>query len=366
MQPPARALPRLVSAARMRHRDVHQGRRRFVRSRLRLSQPSDRHRRARRRSAPLSARSRRAHCDEQDRYSYQRERRSSSTSIRANVLNIQHEYGLFGGERGEWLIDLIRAVEKPVVVTLHTVLPDPDETMLRVTRALCAHASKVVVALGDRAAVCSKRVYGIDPERLRVIHHGVPDVPFQRHRRGKGRVRHRPAPGDLDVRLDQSRQGPRVRDRSDARRRQAPSRSAVPDSRRDASGRAPPRRRVVSRIAAGDGARAAACNYNVQLVDKYLDFDELVELSRRDRHLPHAVPQPGADRQRHARVRRRLRQGDRLDAVSLRAGTARAQPRLPVRVPRCGLDRARTSTCCSTIRRCAARPSAARIASAGR
>ena len=52
------------------------------------------------------------------------------------MLNIQHEYGLFGGERGEWLIDLMRGFEKPVVVTLHTVLPDPDETMLRVTRDL--------------------------------------------------------------------------------------------------------------------------------------------------------------------------------------------------------------------------------------
>ncbi len=56
----------------------------------------------------------------------------------AEVLNIQHEYGLFGGERGEWLIDLMQAVEKPVVVTLHTVLPEPDEVMLRVTRQLAA------------------------------------------------------------------------------------------------------------------------------------------------------------------------------------------------------------------------------------
>ena len=83
---------------------------------------------------------------------------------------------------------------------------------------------------------------------------------------------------------------------------------------------------------------------NVQLIDKYLDFDELVSYLARDRHLSHAVSEPGADRQRHARLCGRLRQGDRLDAVPLRAGTACAPSRLLVRVPRRQLDRANSST----------------------
>ncbi len=96
----------------------------------------------------------------------------------AEVLNIQHEYGLFGGERGEWLIDLLRAVEKPVVITLHTVLPEPDETMLRVTRELCEQASKVI-SLSETGKHLLEERYGIDSSVLRVVHHGVPDVPFQ-------------------------------------------------------------------------------------------------------------------------------------------------------------------------------------------
>ena len=49
---------------------------------------------------------------EQDRYSYGSRRRRSSTVYPADLVNIQHEYGLFGGERGEWLVDLIaRATE---------------------------------------------------------------------------------------------------------------------------------------------------------------------------------------------------------------------------------------------------------------
>lgn len=96
----------------------------------------------------------------------------------AEVLNVQHEYGLFGGERGEWLIDLLRSSEKPVVLTLHTVLPEPDDVMLRVTRDLCRHANSVVV-LSETGRDLLSRVYRIDPSRLRVIHHGVPDIAFR-------------------------------------------------------------------------------------------------------------------------------------------------------------------------------------------
>lgn len=95
----------------------------------------------------------------------------------ADALNIQHEYGLFGGERGEWLVDTLRELDKPAILTLHTVLPDPDPTMLRVTRDLCRYSTYVVV-LSQTGKTLLEDVYGIDPARVRVIHHGVPDVPF--------------------------------------------------------------------------------------------------------------------------------------------------------------------------------------------
>jgi len=96
----------------------------------------------------------------------------------AQMLNIQHEYGLFGGERGEWLIDLLKELQKPVALTLHTVLPEPDEVMLRVTRELCAHSTSVV-ALSETGKHLLEEVYDIEPAKLQVIHHGVPDVPFR-------------------------------------------------------------------------------------------------------------------------------------------------------------------------------------------
>jgi len=118
-----------------------------------------------------------ARIGEQDRHSYA----AVADMVNhhpAEIVNIQHEYGLFGGERGEWLLDFMRAVEKPVVLTMHTVLPEPDETMLRVTREICDCASKIVV-LSETGRRLLEDVYGIDPQIVRVIHHGVPDVPFQ-------------------------------------------------------------------------------------------------------------------------------------------------------------------------------------------
>jgi glycosyltransferase involved in cell wall biosynthesis len=114
---------------------------------------------------------------EQDRASY------SEVAVLINnhpsdVLNIQHEYGLFGGERGEWLVDLLRQVDKPTVLTMHTILPEPDETMLRVTRDLC-NFSAAVVALSETGRELLDRIYNVNPVKLRVIHHGVPDVPFR-------------------------------------------------------------------------------------------------------------------------------------------------------------------------------------------
>ncbi len=94
-----------------------------------------------------------------------------------DVLNIQHEYGLFGGEDGEWIVDLISAVTKPVIVSLHTVLPEPSLNHLRVARKICASASAVVVLSQTGQDILVRR-YGVDASKIRVIHHGVPDVPF--------------------------------------------------------------------------------------------------------------------------------------------------------------------------------------------
>ena len=120
-----------------------------------------------------------ARLQEQNRFSYKEAARFIDRHP-ADLLNVQHEYGLFGGERGEWLVDLLDEVSKPVVLTLHTVLPEPDDVMLRVTRELCARASRVVSLSATGRDLIERLRHR--PGKLRVIHHGVPDVPFRDNR----------------------------------------------------------------------------------------------------------------------------------------------------------------------------------------
>jgi len=97
----------------------------------------------------------------------------------ADVVNIQHEYGLFGGERGEFLLDFLAELRKPAIITLHTTLPNPDERLRFVTRELCNRSEGVVVL-----AYAGRRIleddYGIDHRKVSVVLHGVPDVPLRR------------------------------------------------------------------------------------------------------------------------------------------------------------------------------------------
>jgi glycosyltransferase involved in cell wall biosynthesis len=102
-----------------------------------------------------------------------------------DALNVQHEYGLFGGEDGEWIVDLITLVKKPVVVSLHTVLPQPSPSHLRVARAICSSASAIVVLSATGRDILVER-YGIDARKINVIHHGVPDVAFRETDMPKG------------------------------------------------------------------------------------------------------------------------------------------------------------------------------------
>ena len=94
-----------------------------------------------------------------------------------DALNIQHEYGLFGGEEGGWILDLIAKVRKPTIVSLHTVLPDPSPIHREVARGICSSVSGIIVPSHTGKTILVDR-YGVKPSKVHVIHHGVPDVRF--------------------------------------------------------------------------------------------------------------------------------------------------------------------------------------------
>jgi len=96
---------------------------------------------------------------------------------RCDVVNIQHEYGLFGGTYGSHLFRFMERLDKPIVLTMHTTLPNPDPELRRVTQGLVQRADSVVV-LAQTAMDILERDYGVGREKLRFVPHGVPNVRF--------------------------------------------------------------------------------------------------------------------------------------------------------------------------------------------
>jgi glycosyltransferase involved in cell wall biosynthesis len=96
---------------------------------------------------------------------------------RADVVNIQHEYGLYGGSWGRYILDFMEVLEKPIVTTLHTVLPSPPEEAKAVTREMYRLSADFVVP-GHVGVDILRKGFDLGPEKVTVIPHGVPDVPF--------------------------------------------------------------------------------------------------------------------------------------------------------------------------------------------
>ncbi len=102
----------------------------------------------------------------------------------ADVLCVQHEFGIYGGPSGSHLLALLKEVRMPVVTTLHTVLEDPNEGQRRVMNELVRHSARLVV-MADKGAEILQRVYAAPREQILAIPHGIPDVPPHRSSEAK-------------------------------------------------------------------------------------------------------------------------------------------------------------------------------------
>jgi glycosyltransferase involved in cell wall biosynthesis len=96
---------------------------------------------------------------------------------KVDVCCLQHEFGLFGGPAGRYVVDFLRRLRMPIVATLHTVLKDPTQDQLEVTRQLGEVCDRFVV-MADRAHEFLTGVYDIPEHKIKLIPHGIPDVPF--------------------------------------------------------------------------------------------------------------------------------------------------------------------------------------------
>jgi glycosyltransferase involved in cell wall biosynthesis len=95
----------------------------------------------------------------------------------ADLVLVQHEYGIFGGPAGAHLLKLLDRVQAPVVVTLHTVLEHPNADQRAVIEGLARRASTLIV-MAEKGREILMRVHGIAQARIAIVPHGVPDRPL--------------------------------------------------------------------------------------------------------------------------------------------------------------------------------------------
>jgi glycosyltransferase involved in cell wall biosynthesis len=103
------------------------------------------------------------------------------------VVCLQHEFGIFGGEAGNHVMTLLSRLTMPIVTTLHTVLAEPKPAQRAVLDEIIEVSSKVIV-MAEKARELLRNVYDVPPERIDVIPHGIPDSAFLEPDEAKARL----------------------------------------------------------------------------------------------------------------------------------------------------------------------------------
>lgn len=93
-----------------------------------------------------------------------------------NAVNLQHEFGIYGGEWGDYILSFLQNVHKPVITTLHTVEPDFESTARNVLKEILSHSKAIVVMA--RTAKTILKEYNVPNKKINVVQHGCPDMPF--------------------------------------------------------------------------------------------------------------------------------------------------------------------------------------------
>jgi len=114
--------------------------------------------------------------EQEDLTSY--ERAAEFLNFNGNDLAcVQHEYGIYGGVAGKYILTLLRKLKMPVVTTLHTVLREPDANQRMVLEEVARLSDRVIV-MSEQAAQFLREIYAVPAGKIDVIPHGVPDFQF--------------------------------------------------------------------------------------------------------------------------------------------------------------------------------------------
>jgi len=107
---------------------------------------------------------------------------------KADIVVLEHEFGLYGGEFGEYIIKLIELIKKPLIITTHTIPDNSNEGYGLVLKDVIKFAHKVIVMMPESLQKLVKK-YNYPKENIEIIPHGVPDIslePTAKYKKKKG------------------------------------------------------------------------------------------------------------------------------------------------------------------------------------
>ncbi len=104
-----------------------------------------------------------------------------------DVVSLQHEYGIFGGQAGGNITELLSRLEMPVVTTLHTVLAKPTPAQHDVMQRIIDISAKVVV-MSEKGRQLLRSAHDVQNSNVEVIPHGIPDLPFRETHSAKAKL----------------------------------------------------------------------------------------------------------------------------------------------------------------------------------
>jgi glycosyltransferase involved in cell wall biosynthesis len=94
-----------------------------------------------------------------------------------DLVCLQHEYGIFGGRAGAHILELLRRLRMPIATTLHTVLREPSPDQRAVMEEIAALSDRLIV-MSQQSAEILQEVFHVPAEKIDLIPHGIPDLPF--------------------------------------------------------------------------------------------------------------------------------------------------------------------------------------------
>ncbi|MFX1364849.1 MAG: glycosyltransferase [Promethearchaeota archaeon] len=96
---------------------------------------------------------------------------------KVEIVSLQHEFGIYGGDQGNYILNLIQNLKIPIITTFHSLLPNPSAQQKRIINTIARFSDQLVV-MSKKSEEFLREVYNVPLEKISFIYHGIPDLQF--------------------------------------------------------------------------------------------------------------------------------------------------------------------------------------------